>query len=88
MRIREFLKSYPEITLSVEEVGDFFKAELRIASQVTNLLKALEKPVSRRKLQEKLGLRNREHFRRNYLQPALKAGLVISSNPDKSCAAD
>ncbi len=56
MRIREFLKPFPENTLSVTEVGDFFKAERRIVSQVTNLLKTLDKPLSRRKLQEKLGL--------------------------------
>lgn len=56
--------------------------------QVIPLLKALEKPFSRRELQEKLGLRNREHFRRQYLKPALEAWLIVMSNPDKPRAAD
>jgi ATP-dependent DNA helicase RecG len=30
VRIRDFLEDYPEVTLFVEERGDFFKAELRI----------------------------------------------------------
>jgi ATP-dependent DNA helicase RecG len=30
VRIRDFLKDYPEVTLSVDEKGDFFRAELRI----------------------------------------------------------
>ena len=30
VRIREYLKSYPEVALAVEEMGDFFKVELRL----------------------------------------------------------
>lgn len=30
VRIREFLQAYPEATLLIEEIGDFFKVELRI----------------------------------------------------------
>lgn len=104
VRIREFLHEYPEIALTVEEIGDFFKVELRIAEQVTtqvtthvttqvttqvsNLLKVLDKPLSRQELQEKLGLRNREHFRQSYLRPALEEGLIAMSNPEKPRAAD
>jgi hypothetical protein len=36
VRIRDFLKQYPEVYLSVEEKGDFFQAELRqVTPQVT-----------------------------------------------------
>ena len=35
VRIREFLSSYPEISLHFEEMGDFFKVELRPVAQVT-----------------------------------------------------
>ena len=36
IRIRQYLKSCPEIALSVEEMGDFFKMELRlVVPQVT-----------------------------------------------------
>ncbi|MBC8317762.1 MAG: hypothetical protein H8E41_07630 [Desulfobulbaceae bacterium] len=96
VRIREFLEGYPELTLSVEELGDFFKVEILLTDQVTTqvttqvfkLLEVLDKPLSRRELQEKLSLRNREHFRKNYLQPALSQGLIAMSNPDKPRAAD
>jgi predicted HTH transcriptional regulator len=78
--------------LTLEENGDFFKVELRIAeqvtTQVTNLLKVLDMPLSRQELQEKLGLRNKEHFRQSYLRPALEEGLIAMSNPAKPRAAD
>ncbi|MFH0784572.1 MAG: ATP-binding protein, partial [Pseudomonadota bacterium] len=34
VRIREILRSYPEIVLRVEEIGDFFKVELQLLVQV------------------------------------------------------
>jgi ATP-dependent DNA helicase RecG len=33
IKIREFLKEYPEVTLCVEEMGDFFKVDLRLTPQ-------------------------------------------------------
>ena len=44
--------------------------------------------MSRRDLQAGLNLKDREHFRRTYLQPALKKSLIVMSNPDKPRAAD
>jgi len=38
---------------------------------------------SRHELQELLGLSNREHFRINYLNPAIEEGLVEPTIPDK-----
>ncbi len=35
VRIREYLKSYPEVVLAVEEMGDFFKVELRLSPPIT-----------------------------------------------------
>lgn len=54
----------PEITLSFEEVGDSFKIELRrteivtsqITMQVIQFLHVLKQPLSRRDIQQKLGL--------------------------------
>ena len=34
-------------------------------------------------LMEKLGLKSRQTFRKNYLQPALEAGLIGMTNPDQ-----
>jgi ATP-dependent DNA helicase RecG len=35
IRIREYLKEYPEISISVEEMGDFFKVDLRLNPPIT-----------------------------------------------------
>ena len=39
--------------------------------------------MTRQQLREALGLRHDEHFRKVYLQPALEAGLVEMTIPDK-----
>jgi len=44
---------------------------------------ALAGEMSRQALQEKLGLRDDDHFRTAYLQPALDAGLIEMTIPDK-----
>lgn len=35
VRIREYLREYPEISISVEEMGDFFKVALQLVGSVT-----------------------------------------------------
>ena len=45
-------------------------------------------PISRRELQAAIGLMHREHFRSEYLQPALQAGLIQMTKPDNPRAAD
>jgi hypothetical protein len=39
--------------------------------------------MSRRQLQDALGLKGEENFRKLYLEPAMKAGLVEMTIPDK-----
>jgi hypothetical protein len=39
--------------------------------------------LSRRELQDRLGLRDPEHFRKRYLLPAMELGLVEMTHPDK-----
>lgn len=51
--------------------------------QVNELLKVFRGIHSRSELQEMLGLSDRENFRKNYLQPAVEAGLVALTIPDK-----
>lgn len=41
------------------------------------------KPVSALECMKKLGLSHRPTFRQNYLQPALDAGLIERTLPDK-----
>ena len=44
---------------------------------------AAHEMVNRRILQEKLGFRNADHFRKTYILPAIKGGLIEMTIPDK-----
>lgn len=55
-----------------------------ISSQLTALLGVIESyPQSAKELIQKLNLKSLVGFRKNYLQPALKAGLIGMTEPDK-----
>ncbi|MDR2550152.1 MAG: DUF4062 domain-containing protein [Desulfobulbus sp.] len=54
-----------------------------VSEQVRRLLAVCEGALSRQELQERLGLRHRDSFQHNYLQPALEAGLIEMTIPDK-----
>lgn len=55
-----------------------------INNQITELMKVIESyPQSATELKEKLNLKSRLGFRKNYLQPALDAGLIGMTEPDK-----
>ena len=55
-----------------------------INNQITELMKVIERyPQSATELMEKLNLKSRLGFRKNYLQPALDAGLIGMTEPDK-----
>ena len=51
--------------------------------EVARLLPFCLQPESRRTLQEKLGLRNADHFRKTYILPAIKGGWIEMTIPDK-----
>jgi predicted HTH transcriptional regulator len=55
----------------------------QVAPQVVTILKTAGDGVSREGLQEAAGMRDREHFRRKYLDPLLAAGLLERTIPDK-----
>ena len=55
-----------------------------INNQITELMKVIESyPQSATELMEKLNLKSRLGFRKNYLQPAIDAGLIGMTEPDK-----
>ncbi|MCF6290817.1 MAG: Fic family protein [Desulfobacterales bacterium] len=54
-----------------------------VTGEVKRLLKALTKPMNRTELQAQLKLRSQANFRERYLQPALAAGLIEMTIPDK-----
>jgi ATP-dependent DNA helicase RecG len=55
----------------------------QVTPQVDRLLRVCEGDLLREELQQRLGLRDRENFRNLYLVPALKAGLIEMTIPDK-----
>ena len=52
-------------------------------TKVARLLQVLVGEMTRQELQRALGLKNNEYFRRAYLRPALRAGLIEMTIPDK-----
>lgn len=59
----------------------------KVAGQVTpevgRVIEVLQGEMSRREIQEKLGLKDDEHFRKAYLLPALEAACIEMILPDK-----
>jgi len=66
-----------------DTMQDAMQDTMQVTSQVEELLKVFTGTHSRGELQEKLGLLNRDNFRKTYLQPAIEAGLVALTIPDK-----
>ena len=55
-----------------------------INNQITKLMKVIEiYPQSATELMQKLNLKSRVGFRKNYLQPAIEAGLIGMTEPNK-----
>jgi len=58
----------------------------QVTPQVTpevRLTQVLVGEMTRQQIQGALGLKDGKHFREDYLQPALKAGLIEMTVPDK-----
>jgi len=55
----------------------------QVSPQVNRMLEVLHGEMSRTEIQQALGLRDRKSFRERYLKPALQAGLVEMTLPDK-----
>ncbi len=53
------------------------------STEVKAVLTALTGDMTRRELQEKFGLKNAEHFRKQYLIPVLEGGFVEMTIPVK-----
>jgi ATP-dependent DNA helicase RecG len=55
----------------------------QVPTQVEELIKVFTGEHPRQELQDKLNLANREHFRKNYLQPAIDVNLIELTIPEK-----
>ena len=63
--------------------GDLDGRAGQVPETILRVVEMLDGEVTRQQLQASLGLGHREHFRKEYLQPALKAGFVEMTEPDK-----
>ena len=52
-------------------------------AKMVRLLQAISGTMTRHDLQSSLGLKNDDYFRKAYLLPALRAGLIEMTIPDK-----
>ena len=55
----------------------------QVTTQVEAILQAALQPRSREELQQAASLENREHFRKHYLLPLLRAGWLERTIPDR-----
>ena len=67
----------PEVRAEAEE-----RPMDRVAGEV-RLLRVMSGEMTRQRLQEALGLKHEDHFRKAYLIPALRSGLIEMTIPDK-----
>ncbi len=80
---------WPRIELIDEPEGNQFKAVLwrtdtgQVTGQVLRLLSVMNSEHSRTNLQSMLRLKHRDSFMNAYLQPAIQAGFIEMTIPDK-----
>lgn len=55
----------------------------QVTEHILALVQQLDGELTRSELQASVGLTHREHFRKVYLLPALEAGLIEMTQPDK-----
>ena len=73
------------INQAIKDIAnDSRKHYQHISNQITALLSVIESyPMSAQELMDKLNLKSRDGFRNNYIKPALEAGLITMTEPDK-----
>ena len=81
------LPVHPKEKLALSPQGTFInvtgEVTGEVAGEVARLLAVLSVPMKRTEIQNLLGLKHEDHFREAYLTPALTAGLVEMTIPNK-----
>jgi len=83
------LKDYPEVEFDIKEFQGGVMATFTlkqpepVTPQVNALLAVLQGEMTRHELMERLGLKDRKNFSENYLQSALKYGMIKMTIPEK-----
>jgi len=71
------------LEMALDTVSSTPQVTLQDSPQVRRLLAVLQGEMTRAEIQYKLGLSDRKSFRERYLKPALQAGLIEMTLPDK-----
>lgn len=74
--------STPEVTPQ-DAMQDTMQDTMQVTMQLEQLLIALDGVLSREELQDKVGINNRDYFRKAYINEALKLELIEMTIPDK-----
>jgi predicted HTH transcriptional regulator len=77
-----FLVEFPMHPVFAEALKES-EVTAEVTAEVKRLLKLITGDHSRKELQEMIGLKNVDHFRKAYLLPAINAGFVEMTRPDK-----
>jgi ATP-dependent DNA helicase RecG len=78
-----FPENTPQVTEQVTEQATEQATEQVEGSRIKGLLAFCSEPRSREEIQQHIGLKHREHFRSEILQPLLKEELLIPTIPNK-----
>lgn len=73
------------VTFRAPEVAEEFTGEVagEVTGEVVRMLQVMEGEMKRSEIQERLGLKHEEHFRKSYLLPALELKVIEMTIPDK-----
>lgn len=72
----------PQPPPQVEETLDINLQAPQVIALI-NVFNQIERPLNRQELQNQLGLKDRKHFRERYLKPAIEAGIIEMTIPEK-----
>ena len=78
-----FVIRLPRHPLAIDKASSTAQVTAQVTEEVVRLLCALNGEMSRQELINALGMTHREHFRNAYLKPALDAGVIEMTLPDK-----
>jgi len=77
----QFIQDTEFRTILFRPVNKHFTPEA--TPEVIHLVQVVDGEMSRKELQQKLGLKNEKYFRENYQQKAIKFGILKMTIPDK-----
>ena len=74
-----------ELTLPIADMTGVESGEVtpEVTPEVRKMLKVMQGEMSRKEIQQKLGLTDEKHFREFYQQPAVAVELIALTIPDK-----